>query len=123
MRLDLNAILVGIEKGLAKLGLPAGPDQWINHKTILGFILGAVGAVIGWVLTEPWHEDFGWLRDFLILTVVGCLIWVFVSSLDNLFEKSLRAIWNGLKRTWYVPIIIVLVVLASKWYVGTSGGA
>lgn len=114
LRFDLNGILVSLEKLLAKLWLPAGPDELINHKTILGFVLGASGAIIGWAITEPYQENFSFWRDFLILVAVGCFIWLFVSSLDNLFERSWRAVLLGLKRTIYVPFLIVLVVFVSK---------
>jgi len=114
LKFELNGILVSTERLLARVGLPAGPDELINHKTLLGFILGAVGAAVGWVLTEPYQEDFSFLRDLLILTAVGSFIWVFVSSLDNIFDGSLRAVFMGLRRTAYVPLMIVVVVLATK---------
>jgi len=114
MKFDINATLTRLENKLAKLGLPAGPDQLINHKTILGFFLGIVGALIGWAITEPGREDFTFWRDTLILSAVGCFIWFFVISLDNLFERSARAVINGLKKAPYAPLVIVATVVLVK---------
>ncbi len=123
VKITINGVLTSIEAGLSKLGLPAGPDQLINHKTILGFILGIVGAVIGWLVTEPYTEDFSFWRDFLILAAVGCLIWAFVVSLDNLFEGSVKAILTGLRKAFYGPLLIAASVLAVKLVVSGLGGS
>lgn len=120
--MDLNSALQSIEQRLATLGLPAGPDRLINHKTILGVCLGIVGAVIGWFITEPYREDFGFWRDYAILSAVGVLIWLLVASVDSVFDKSAKGFVWRLARCAYAPVVILAVVLGVKGLLAMGSG-
>ena len=111
----LDAWLTGIERRLAARGLPAGPDHLINHKVILGVLAGSLGAVIGWVLTEPYGEDFGFWKDFLILSVEGFFICLLIMSAETVFDRDFKAFKRSLViSAVYTFAIIVPTVLAVK---------
>ena len=104
---DINVTLIGIEKRLGSLGLPAGPDNLINHKALLGLFFGALGAFIGWLITEPYNENFTFFRDFLILTVVGFMICFFITLADVVFDKTLSAFTKALVTSLLSALIII----------------
>lgn len=78
MQVDIDNSLKGLERFLSSLGLPAGPDRAINHKTIVGLLAGLLGGFVGWLIPEPYHEDFSFWRDFFILVSVGFFVCLFV---------------------------------------------
>lgn len=115
MASNLDGKLLGIEKRLASLGLPAGPDNVINHKALLGLFFGILGAFIGWLLTEPYSEEFTFWRDFLILSVVGLMICFFVMLTDWVFERTFWAFFKAVfLSVLSTAIIIVPSVLIAK---------
>jgi Mg-chelatase subunit ChlD len=116
MKVNIDGNLLGIEKRLASIGLPAGPDNVINHKALLGLIFGTLGALIGWILTEPHHENFTFWRDFLILATVGFMICFFIMLTDAVFERNLKAALHAARTSaLYTLIIIVPAVLLTKF--------
>jgi len=116
MKVNIDGTLLGIEKRLASVGLPAGPDNVINHKALLGLIFGTLGALIGWILTEPHHENFAFWRDFLILATVGFMICFFMMLTEAVFQRNSRAALNAARTSaLYTLIIIVPMVLFTKF--------
>ena len=113
--MNVNRFVTKVEKTLAQLGLPAGPDNLINHRVILGVVGGSLGALIGWLLTEPFQEDFSFWRDFLILSSVGFFVCLLIMSLESLFERDLKTVArNLLVSAAYSIVIIVPTVIVVK---------
>ncbi|MBI5252235.1 MAG: VWA domain-containing protein [Desulfomonile tiedjei] len=108
--------LLHIEGWLAKRGLPAGPDALINRNTILGLVLGVLGAAIGWVISEPWREGFSWVREYFIWAAVGCLIWLFVVSKDFFFNRSAKLlVKKALAPAYWAPLAILLAAALAEF--------
>jgi uncharacterized protein YegL len=116
MGMDLNGALLGIEKRLGSLGLPAGPDNVINHKALLGLFFGSMGAFIGWLITEPYNENFSFWRDFLILSVVGFMICFLIMLTEAVFERTFSAVMKAAIASILSAIFIIAPsVLLTKY--------
>lgn len=121
MRVDMDSSLKGLERFLSSLGLPAGPDRAINHKTIVGLLAGLLGGFIGWLISEPYHEDFSFWRDFFILVSVGFFVCLFVMSIDSIFERSTSAFLRSAAKAALLSLVILVPsVLATKTVVERS---
>ncbi|MCL5126052.1 MAG: VWA domain-containing protein [Deltaproteobacteria bacterium] len=115
MSIDLNDILSRLEKFLSSIGLPAGPDRAVNHKTLLGLLVGLTGGLTGWLLSEPYQENFSFWRDFFILLSVGFFICLFVMSVDGILERNPASLFTGVLRAiLYSLVILVPATLATK---------
>lgn len=80
-------------------------------KAIRYIIAAVVGATIGWLITEPWHDSFGNFRDYLIMFGVSLLI-----TLSLIFEKYIifgkfNKIIPALKNYWIYIVLIFGVLL------------
>jgi Mg-chelatase subunit ChlD len=120
MGMDLNGALLGIEKRLGSLGLPAGPDNVINHKALLGLFFGALGAFIGWLITEPYNENFSFWRDFLILSVVGFMICFLIMLTEAVFERTFNAVVKAAIASILSAIFIIAPSVLLTKYLFTS---
>ncbi len=113
--MNLSVVLTKLEEALARIGLPAGPDSLLNHRTLLGILAGTAGALLGWILTEPFSEDFGFWRDFAILSGVGFFICMLIMSMESLLTSGVRGlIKHLLSAVLYCLVIVIPTVLVVK---------
>lgn len=80
-------------------------------KNILQIIMAALGALLGWLITEPWEENFTLSRDMFIGSVVGLFIVLFIVlfilSFKYLYFKKIDLLKKNLKH----PLVYILPIL------------
>ena len=78
-------------------------------RKILLIVTAVLGALVGWIIIEPWHEGFSSLRDMLILVVVGLMIVVSMVSFNYFYYKKM----DLLQRTMRNPLIYILPIVGA----------
>ena len=77
-----------------------------TKKNILMIGSAALAATVGWLITEPWNEAYGFLRSFMIGSVVGLFIVLSILSFNYLYYKKV----NLLKKTLRNPSIYIFPI-------------
>ncbi|MGB6065783.1 MAG: VWA domain-containing protein [Desulfomonilaceae bacterium] len=118
--MNLDRALQSVERVLGAIGLPAGPDNIINHKTILGCVAGMSGAFLGWFITEPFTDQFPFWRDLYILSGVGFCICLFIASSEQILDRDLRSFIARVRISalftlfFIIPAVLVANYLLTK---------
>lgn len=127
MKSSVESFLSATENRLAAVGLPAGADRHINRNVILGVILGALGALPGWLLSEPWREDFSLLREYpmWLLPALGIRLLVLLKD-AALDARPILAAQKALRPAWFAPLILLAAAGGAEliaYMGGTQEGA
>jgi uncharacterized protein YegL len=68
---------------------------------LLRYVLApALGALIGWTITEPWVEDYGFIRDLFLFYGLGLGIVIGVVSEQSIYYRKLSVLSPILKKKW-----------------------
>lgn len=76
-------------------------------KKIRIIAIPALGALIGWILAEPWHDDYGYFRDFMLFFSLALGIVLFVLCEQGVFKLKAKLFIPYLTnyRTYLIPFI------------------
>ncbi len=78
-----------------------------TKRNILMIGSTALAATVGWLITEPWHERFGYLRSTAIGLVVGLFIVLSIVSFNYFYYKKVHL----LKKTLKHPSIYIFPII------------
>ncbi len=79
----------------------------MKNKLFIQFLLGgAIGALLFWLIIEPWKNDYGFLRDWMILFFVALGITLGLTTLKYIMNNEFSGILYLLKK--YVIYIVLL---------------
>lgn len=88
---------------------------------VLGSIIPPVlGALLGWLLAEPWHDDFSWGRDWALVTlpVIGIIFITWISPyIIHKKWKLLREDFKVKKLFINSLVGVALVFWGFEWFV------
>ena len=81
-------------------------------KVIRHFIFPAIGALLGWILLEPWSKDFGFLRDFMLFyfLALGIVLAVLCEQGIRYLKPKLFIPYLKNYRTFIIPLVGALVI-------------
>jgi len=91
-------------------------------KRLLRFtISGCLGAILGWLIFEPWSENFGAIRDFLLLYSVsyGIAFAIIIEKFffaGTTFSRKIEWVKNILKNK-YLYLIPLIGVFFTKCFI------
>ena len=87
-------------------------------KRLVRYVLaGCIGAIVGWFIFEPWKDDFGHIRDFLLLYSVS--LWIAFGMIIQKFffagtsmQKKVGWTKETLKKKhlYVIPLIGVIAI-------------
>lgn len=85
-----------------------------NKQLLIRFSLsGAIGALLFWLILEPWSNEYGFIRDWLILLFVALGITLGLTTEKYILSARLDGIWSVLKQK-LIYIVLIAATLAIK---------
>ncbi|MBN1523089.1 MAG: VWA domain-containing protein [Spirochaetales bacterium] len=81
-------------------------------------IAGGLGALFGWLIFEPWTQEYGVFRDILLLYGVSLGIALFLILEKYVIHKKFKLVKETLKY-WPIYVIPLIGVLFLKYIYGT----
>jgi MFS family permease len=91
-------------------------------KKIFLIFTATIGAFIGWLITEPWSDSFGFTRNLIIGIVVGLFIVLSIISFNYIYFKKFNLLKQNLKYPLVYIFPIIGFFLASILYSVLQGG-
>lgn len=85
----------------------------MDSNLLRNLIFGILGALIAWIISEPWAESHSYGRDMFMMISLGVSVWFFLATANYLYYRKFELL-KGKTNSFAYGIIPLLAAIAVK---------